>query len=70
MYKQIESDAWILGYEWAMGNVYIGDNSIQYTHLQIMPEYEEGIEAALNVLKRQQLVELVMGESDDDVYQE
>jgi len=66
MSQQIKADAWTLGYEWAMGDIYIGSSSIHYSHLQIMPEFDEGVQAAINVLKRQELVKLVLGDPDDE----
>ncbi len=62
MSEQIKNDAWVLGYEWAMGDVYIGDKSIQYAHLQIMPEFEEGVKAAMDELKKDELKRLVLGD--------
>ena len=70
MSAQMEADAWILGYEWAMGDVYLGQDSIHFTHLQIMPEFEEGVQAAIGVLKKQELVELILGDPNDNAEQE
>ena len=66
MSEQMEADAWILGYEWAMGNIYIGYKATKHAHLQIMPEFEEGVQTAKNILKKQRLVELVLGDPNDE----
>lgn len=68
MGAQRQADAWILGYEWAMGDIYIGKDhqDLNITSLQIMPEFEEGVQAAINTLKRQELVKLVLGDSNDN----
>ena len=65
MGEQIENEAWTLGYEWAMGDIYIGCKATQYAHLQILPEFEEGVEAATNELKKQEMKKLILG---DDYY--
>ena len=63
MGEQIKNDAWLLGYNWAMGNVYIGENSIHCTHLQIMPEFDQGVQAAEEELKKDELKKLVLKDS-------
>ena len=67
MTQQIKDDAWLLGFEWAMGDTWIDFENPDLTtlHLQIMPEFEEGVETAILELKKRELQNLITGETYD-----
>ena len=60
MSEQIKDDAWLLGYEWAMGEFDLQDK--QYIYLQTMPEFNEGVQIAEDELKKDELKKLVLGD--------